>query len=55
MFAERGSRPDDIEAILAPLLAFSENQTNGRHERERLWQETVSRAAFYIPNLSLKE
>ena len=55
MFAERGTRPDDIEAILVPLLASTENQTNGRHERERLWQETVSRAAFYTPNLSLKE
>ncbi len=55
LFAERETRPDDIEAVLVPLLAFTESPTNGRRERERLWQDILSRAAFYTPNLSLKE
>jgi hypothetical protein len=50
-----GTRTEDIEEMLIPLVNYVGNQRNGRPERERLWRDIVSRAAYYAPKLSIKE
>jgi hypothetical protein len=54
MLEDSGTRTEDIEEILTPLLIYIGKPNNVRRAREILWQEIVERAGFYAPKLALR-
>jgi hypothetical protein len=55
LLAQSGTRAEDIEEVLRPLVSAQAGYNRNASGRERLWREIISRAADYAPALSLKE
>jgi hypothetical protein len=54
MLATSGTREEDADEVLRPLVKYHRGSHNGRGERERLWQGIVTTTARYAPRVRLK-
>jgi hypothetical protein len=55
MLTASGTREDDIDEVLRPVVTYHQGIPAGRGGRERLWRDVVATAARYAPKVRLKE
>ena len=55
MLAASGTRAEDIDDVLRPLVTYHPGPHAGQRERERLWSDLAATAARCAPRIHLKE